>query len=47
MEKIDTHCHIVPEGWRRWCEQLGWDKPDGMPCIPVRKIACSLKYQGY
>ncbi|KAJ5966306.1 hypothetical protein N7481_013020 [Penicillium waksmanii] len=34
MEKIDTHCHIVPPGWRKWCEEHGWDKPDGMPCIP-------------
>lgn len=31
MQKIDTHCHIVPPGWRKWCEELGWDKPDGMP----------------
>ncbi|KAJ5775686.1 uncharacterized protein N7511_000697 [Penicillium nucicola] len=35
MERIDTHCHIVPDGWRKWCEKLGWDKPDGMPCIPA------------
>jgi hypothetical protein len=35
MEKIDTHCHIVPPGWRKWCEELGWGTPDGMPCIPV------------
>ncbi|KAF9894174.1 hypothetical protein FE257_009147 [Aspergillus nanangensis] len=35
MEKIDTHCHIIPSGWRRWCEQYGWDKPDGMPEIPA------------
>ncbi|KAJ5585640.1 hypothetical protein N7450_005427 [Penicillium hetheringtonii] len=32
--KIDTHCHIVPRGWKKWCEELGWDKPDGMPFIP-------------
>ncbi|KAJ5100455.1 hypothetical protein N7456_006507 [Penicillium angulare] len=35
MEKIDTHCHVVPEGWRKWCKKLGWDKPDGMPAIPA------------
>ncbi|KAB8272905.1 hypothetical protein BDV30DRAFT_227100 [Aspergillus minisclerotigenes] len=34
MERIDTHCHIVPSGWRKWCERHGWDKPDGMPGIP-------------
>lgn len=35
MEVIDTHCHVIPSGWKRWCEQYGWDKPDGMPGIPV------------
>ncbi|KAJ5365228.1 hypothetical protein N7517_008114 [Penicillium concentricum] len=35
MEKIDTHCHIVTDGWRKWCEKMDWDKPDGMPCIPA------------
>ena len=35
MERIDTHCHIVPNGWRKYCEEYGWDKPDGMPAIPV------------
>ncbi|KAE8383729.1 hypothetical protein BDV26DRAFT_276993 [Aspergillus bertholletiae] len=34
MDHLDTHCHIVPPGWRKWCEELGWDQPDGMPCIP-------------
>ncbi|KAE8143796.1 hypothetical protein BDV38DRAFT_289647 [Aspergillus pseudotamarii] len=34
MERIDTHCHIVPSGWRKWCDKHGWDKPDGMPGIP-------------
>ena len=36
MERIDTHCHIVPRVWRMWCEQYGWETPDGMPSIPVR-----------
>ncbi|CAM1506337.1 Fc.00g059780.m01.CDS01 [Cosmosporella sp. VM-42] len=34
MERIDTHCHIVPPGWRRYCEEHGHEKPDGMPGIP-------------
>ncbi|PTB53114.1 hypothetical protein M431DRAFT_145971 [Trichoderma harzianum CBS 226.95] len=34
MEKIDTHAHVVPPGWRKYCEEHGFGKPDGMPAIP-------------
>ncbi|KAL7917031.1 hypothetical protein ACQKWADRAFT_307794 [Trichoderma austrokoningii] len=34
MEKIDTHAHVVPPGWRKYCEEYGFGKPDGMPAIP-------------
>lgn len=43
MEKIDTHAHVVPPGWRKYCEEHGFGKPDGMPAIPVcRKIRSSV-----
>ncbi|KAJ5771662.1 hypothetical protein N7520_002191 [Penicillium odoratum] len=35
MNRIDTHCHVVPDGWRKSCEKYGWGKPDGMPAIPA------------
>ncbi|OJJ76717.1 hypothetical protein ASPBRDRAFT_72588 [Aspergillus brasiliensis CBS 101740] len=35
MDRIDTHCHVVPDGWRKACEKYGWGKPDGMPAIPA------------
>lgn len=35
MEKIDTHAHVVPPVWRKYCEEHGFGKPDGMPAIPV------------
>ncbi|GKZ30311.1 hypothetical protein AbraIFM66950_008648 [Aspergillus brasiliensis] len=35
MSRIDTHCHVVPDGWRNACEKYGWGKPDGMPAIPA------------
>lgn len=35
MEKIDTHCHVVPRIWRQRCVEYGYDRPDGMPAIPV------------
>jgi hypothetical protein len=35
MNRIDVHCHVVPEAWRKWCMELGFDKPDGKPEIPV------------
>ena len=49
MERIDTHCHVVPECWRQYCNELGHDKPDGMPAIPARilldlYIPASLMY---
>lgn len=34
MERIDTHTHVVPDVWRRYCCDHGHDKPDGMPAIP-------------
>ncbi|KAH8885919.1 amidohydrolase 2 [Thozetella sp. PMI_491] len=35
MERIDTHCHIVPPKWRKHCEDHGFAQPDGMPTIPA------------
>ncbi|KIX06195.1 uncharacterized protein Z518_04169 [Rhinocladiella mackenziei CBS 650.93] len=35
MERIDTHAHVVPEVWRKYCCEHGYDKPDGMPKIPA------------
>src|SRR5688572_12928035 len=35
MQRIDTHSHAVPPGWRKYCHDLGWDKPDGMAGLPV------------
>ncbi|KAK5991364.1 Decarboxylase yanB [Cladobotryum mycophilum] len=38
MDKIDTHSHIVPPVWRKYCLEYGFDKPDGMPGIPEWSI---------
>lgn len=35
MQRIDTHSHAVPAGWRKYCMELGWEKPDGMAGIPA------------
>ncbi|KAJ9615636.1 hypothetical protein H2200_001711 [Cladophialophora chaetospira] len=35
MERIDTHAHVVPEVWRKYCSENGYDRPDGMPAIPA------------
>lgn len=35
MERIDVHAHIVPDGWRKYSIQYGYENPDGMPAIPV------------
>jgi hypothetical protein len=23
MERIDTHCHVIPDVWRKYCNELG------------------------
>ncbi|ETI25798.1 hypothetical protein G647_02572 [Cladophialophora carrionii CBS 160.54] len=35
MERIDTHAHVVPEVWRKYTSEHGYDRPDGMPAIPA------------
>jgi len=44
MSRIDTHCHVIPECWRKYLEELGYGKPDGMPGIPVSgiKLSCTM-----
>lgn len=44
MQRIDTHSHAVPPGWRRYCMELGWEKPDGMAGIPVRDEMFPVQY---
>ncbi|KAK2018434.1 amidohydrolase [Colletotrichum eremochloae] len=35
MERIDIHCHAVPQGYRQYALDNGHDKPDGLPALPA------------
>jgi hypothetical protein len=47
MERIDTHAHVVPEVWRKYCIEHGFGRPDGMPAIPVRFFSKKSRTEGH
>ncbi|KAI5463903.1 hypothetical protein BGZ63DRAFT_403164 [Mariannaea sp. PMI_226] len=34
MERIDSHCHIIPPGCHKYCQESGFTHSDGIPEVP-------------